>query len=345
MKYISTLHTLALALTVPATATAQTLSVSAGFGGTKQADGNMFEIRAKTQPVVIERFDINMDVGEYPVQVYYRPGIADYRYDDSYRLAFGSNITGVGKGLVTPLPNLASSVTVFPGEPMTFYVTVASEDTTAANLWYDDGVGAGTIYASDDNINLIEGYASGYPWRAFALDRRWNGVVYYSLQTDFPTQSPSISLSTPNPTNLPTKQPTKNPVAVTNSPSSPPVGSTTPPNSDNPDSSTSSPTPAPSVLVDVNESTPPTTQTQMPTTKPTMDGSRSPTKSPTAKPTNKPSASPTLEEPDSFSPTKNVSNYLPDLNPTSSSATNMVHLLGRLCSYFTPLFIVAFFVL
>ena len=208
MKYISTLHTLALALTAPATATAQTLSVSAGFGGTKQgefylsssssvlhsstyfsthlstlssffshttADGNMFEIRAKTQPVVIERFDINMDVGEYPVQVYYRPGIADYVYDDSYRLAFGSNITGVGKGLVTPLPNLASSVTVFPGEPMTFYVTVASEDTSAANLWYDDGVGAGTIYASDDNINLIEGYASGYPWRAYALDRRWNG--------------------------------------------------------------------------------------------------------------------------------------------------------------------------
>lgn len=141
----------------------------------------MFEIRAKTQPVVIERFDINMDVGEYPVQVYYRPGIADYRYDDSYRLAFGSNITGVGKGLVTPLPNLASSVTVFPGEPMTFYVTVASEDTSAANLWYDDGVGAGTIYASDDNINLIEGYASGYPWRAFALDRRWNGKKQIAL--------------------------------------------------------------------------------------------------------------------------------------------------------------------
>ena len=38
MKYISTLHTLALALTVPATATAQTLSVSAGFGGTKQGE-------------------------------------------------------------------------------------------------------------------------------------------------------------------------------------------------------------------------------------------------------------------------------------------------------------------
>ena len=130
----------------------------------------MFEIRAKNQPVLIERFDINMDVGEYPVQVYYRPGIADYRYDDSYTLAFGSNVTGVGKGLVTPMPSLSSPVLVSPGEPMTFYVTVASSDTTAANLWYSDGVGSGTTYASDDNINLIEGYASGYPWRGYAED-------------------------------------------------------------------------------------------------------------------------------------------------------------------------------
>jgi hypothetical protein len=133
----------------------------------------MFEISAKEQPVLIERFDINMDAKEDPVQVYYRPGFVDYRYDSSYALIFGSNITGNGKGLATPLPSFTSPVLISPGQHITFYVTVANTD--GANLWYTLGVGSGTTYASDSNINIIEGYASGFPWKGFALDRRWNG--------------------------------------------------------------------------------------------------------------------------------------------------------------------------
>jgi hypothetical protein len=133
----------------------------------------MFEIVAKDQPVLIERLDINMDAGTEPVQVYYRPGYVDYRYDDSYTLIFGGSITGAGKGLATPLPSFTSPVLVTPGTPVTFYVTVANHD--GANMWYDVGVGTGTTYASDENINIIEGYSSGYPWRAYALNRRWNG--------------------------------------------------------------------------------------------------------------------------------------------------------------------------
>lgn len=133
----------------------------------------MFEIRAKDQSVLIERFDINMDAATDPVQVYYRLGAVDYIYDDSYKLIYGGDITGNGKGVATPLPAFTSPVLVSPGSPVTFYVTVAKHD--GANVWYSNGVGSGTTYASDDNINLIEGYASGYPWKAHALDRQWNG--------------------------------------------------------------------------------------------------------------------------------------------------------------------------
>ena len=42
----------------------------------------MFEIAAKDQPVLIERLDINMGASTEPVQVYYRTGYVDYRYDD-----------------------------------------------------------------------------------------------------------------------------------------------------------------------------------------------------------------------------------------------------------------------
>jgi hypothetical protein len=144
------------------------------FSHDDTADGNMFEIAAKDQPVLIERLDINMGEGTEPVEVYYRPGHVNYTYDDSYKLIFGGNITSAGKGLATPLPPFTSPVLVTPGTPVTFYVTIANR--YGANLWYSIGVGSGTTYASDENIDIIEGYASGYPWTGqVAYDRQWNG--------------------------------------------------------------------------------------------------------------------------------------------------------------------------
>lgn len=374
MKYFSTLLT--LALTRPDKALSQ--SVSAGFGGTMQADGNMFEIAAKGQPVLIERLDINMDAATDPVQVYYRIGYVDYRYDDSYKLVYGGDITGAGKGLVTPLPSFTSPVLVTPGTPVTFYVTVANTD--GANLWYDVGVGSGTTYASDDNINIIEGFASGYPWRGYALDRKWNGksnesrnviallylselelmcviffstgIVHYSIQTSSsPTASPTISLSTPNPTN----QPTKSPVAITKSPTAFPVISppTTRGNDLDPTASpVATPTGSPVRAVDdVEVDDPPTlapTNSNKPTTSEESSDTKSPSKSPTKKPTdkpqdgdNEPTLSPTVQE-ETFGPTKNVTNLLPNLDSSSAFGFNF---MGRMCSYSFPLFIIAFFVL
>ncbi len=143
------------------------------FSHDDTGDGNMFEIVAKDQPVLIERLDINMGAGTETVEVYYRLGHVDNQYDDSYKLIFRGDITGTGKGLVTSLPSFTSPVLVTPGTPVTFYVTIANVYGT--NMWYSVGVGSGTTYASDPNIDIIEGYASGYPWRGYALDRQWNG--------------------------------------------------------------------------------------------------------------------------------------------------------------------------
>lgn len=305
----------------------------------------MFEMQAKDKPVLIERFDINMDAMDDSIAVYYRTGTVDYVYDDSYKLILlVDSQSGAGQGSVTSLPPFSSPVLLTPGTPLTFYVTCTTQD--GANLWYDEGVGSGTTYASDDNINIIEGMASGYPWRGYALDRRWNGVVYYSVQSSTstsPTGSPTISLSTPPPTNQPTpsptNQPTKSPVgAVTPSPTASPVGTSIP---------TASPvdiatrTQSPSNVIDdvgvVGEPTPGITS--KPTTTTESDSS---TKSPTTSQTEMPTTgSPTVEE--TFFPTKTVTNLLPNFVP--SSASDRFYYMARICLYSSPLFIIAFFVL
>ncbi len=176
------------------------------FTSTTSADGCMFEIRAKDNPVLIEAFHVHMTRKTDNVAVYYRPGHVDYRYDDSYQLIYEApSVAGAGKGLATLLPPFDPPVVVNPGTPITFYVSVTNNTSEGANLWYTEGEGSGTIMASDNNINVIEGMASGYPWKWHVMNRKWNGYVHYRLQpqpTSSPTESP-ISLSTSSPTRGP----------------------------------------------------------------------------------------------------------------------------------------------
>jgi len=262
----------------------------------------MFEIVAKDQPVLIERLDINMGAGTETVEVYYRLGHVDNQYDDSYKLIFRGDITGTGKGLVTSLPSFTSPVLVTPGTPVTFYVTIANVYGT--NMWYSVGVGSGTTYASDPNIDIIEGYASpypgsdviegyasGYPWTGYTLDRQWNGKskgrnvtasISFHPEYELKLMSSVIFLSTgvvhysfqttSSPTASPTKRLTASPV-------------TFPPSVGNPN-----PTASPATIIEVDDKlvevteTPTRAPTDKPTTTETAD-LESPTKCPTKSPT------------------------------------------------------------
>ena len=114
-----------------------------------------------------------MEAGTEEFKVFYKRGKADHRYDESYEEIFSGIITGNGRGVVTPLPAFSTPVKIYPRSPVTFYISVTNHD--GANVWYDRGSGTGTIYASDDYLTIAEGYASGYPWNGYALDRQWNG--------------------------------------------------------------------------------------------------------------------------------------------------------------------------
>ena len=117
-----------------------------------------------------------MESGTEEFKVLYRPGPADHTYDESYEEIFSGNITGNGRGIPTPLPAFSTPVIIFPSSPVTFYLGVTNP--SGANLWYKRGSGTGTVYTSNDYLNITEGYAIGYPFSnsyAYAPNRRWNG--------------------------------------------------------------------------------------------------------------------------------------------------------------------------
>ena len=145
------------------------------------ANGNIFTIKAKTQSIAIKSFDINMSgppaPNPAPVEVYFAPGIDPGSYQPSsfpYQLIFQGDITGEGTGNVTSLPDFATPVVIPAGATYSFYITVANL-WLGTNLWYNIGSQVGSIVASDDNLEIGEGYAVAYPFLGYSAQRRWNG--------------------------------------------------------------------------------------------------------------------------------------------------------------------------
>ena len=147
------------------------------------ANGNIFTIKAKTQAVSITSFDINMDGASTPqpapIEIYFHPGIAPGFSSPTnypYTKIFQDDVTGKGKGNVTALPDLTVPVIIPAGSTYSFYITVANF-TFGTNIWYNVGVAVGDVVASDQYIEIGEGYALGYPFLGYTQKRRWNGEI------------------------------------------------------------------------------------------------------------------------------------------------------------------------
>eukprot|EP00579_Thalassiosira_antarctica_P010430 CAMPEP_0201908862 /NCGR_PEP_ID=MMETSP0903-20130614/840_1 /ASSEMBLY_ACC=CAM_ASM_000552 /TAXON_ID=420261 /ORGANISM="Thalassiosira antarctica, Strain CCMP982" /LENGTH=368 /DNA_ID=CAMNT_0048443295 /DNA_START=177 /DNA_END=1283 /DNA_ORIENTATION=- len=335
------------------------VSITTGFAGTNQANGNIFTIKAKSQPISITSFDINMSgppsPNPAPLEVHFLPGI-DPGYSDPqtypYQMIFQGDIAGQGKGSVTSLPDFTNPVVIPAGATYSFYITVA-DLWLGTNLWYNIGSAVGSVVASDQYMEIGEGYALGYAFLGYSDKRRWNGNVYYSIGpiptgspiviTPPPTQKPTTSSPTPHPTPTndaldPTKSPTQSPVQV----QSPPTQS--------PQQSSDSPTKSP-IGNSLNPPTePPTVAPPPPTTNNSNNGngdddelpspsSASPSKKPTSSPSSSsssgnptlfPSLPPMNSNETSESPTRYLNVFLPS-NPTPSSSVKMGIYLGHFC--------------
>lgn len=174
------------------------------FEGTLHSEGCIFEIRAKRGPVAVRRLDVNIDAGTDTIEVRARPGVAGRVVDTTdlgwVRVAAFPGVVGRGKNRVTSLPAFAAPVTIPAGAKHAFHVTTtAGHD--PVDMWYSHGSAEGRAYASDDDVDLLEGRVVGSfnGHVGTASPRQWNGIVHYSVAGGGPTASPSTSLPTPSP--------------------------------------------------------------------------------------------------------------------------------------------------
>src|SRR5690606_40721408 len=83
-----------------------------------------------------------------------------------------------GDGVATPL-NLSLNYEMAAGETHAFYVTPT--DFSTGGLNYTNGTGTGNVFASDANIEFLEGGARGYPFSGSTFQPRvFNGNIHYT---------------------------------------------------------------------------------------------------------------------------------------------------------------------
>jgi hypothetical protein len=117
-----------------------------------------------------------------PVEIYFAPGVDPGKKTSAfpYQRIYNGTIFGQGKNNITSLPELESPVVIPAGASYSFYITVANY-TLGTVLYFHQGTVPGSVMASDEYVELLQGYALAYPFFAYTDEWRWNGEKRSSL--------------------------------------------------------------------------------------------------------------------------------------------------------------------
>jgi hypothetical protein len=159
------------------------------FGGGEQSEGNIFEIAARTKPIAVTGLSINVDNGTGDIKIETRPGpgrVVDLDDDGWIVINSFHEVIGQGRNKLTPLPDFDVPVVIPAGTKLAFYVTT-SRNNAPGSIWCSVGSSLGSVYASNDDLEVVEGYAAEshnnglITWKH---PRRWNGAIHYSVSND-----------------------------------------------------------------------------------------------------------------------------------------------------------------
>jgi subtilisin-like proprotein convertase family protein len=161
-----------------------TLEVS--FAAGSGQGGNMFDVNALSE-VLINSFEVNSNSAPGDLvdfEVYFKTGTwvgSDMTAGDWTLVATVTDAVSAGVGSGTPL-GLSLGINVAAGDTVAFYVT----STDGVNVRYTPGGGVGNVWASDANIEVLEGAGKVYPFLNTFQPRNFNGrIVYDSFTTPF----------------------------------------------------------------------------------------------------------------------------------------------------------------
>jgi hypothetical protein len=147
------------------------------FADNSRSAGDMFDIRA-LRTVEILSFDANLSAGTHTMEIYYRPGPYSGHETDatSWNLVGTATAMSSATGMPTPIP-IDVRVTIPAGETYAFYITSVTGSPVRDTI----GTTTGAVYASDSNIEFLEGAGKGYPFAASIAPRVFNGNIHYDL--------------------------------------------------------------------------------------------------------------------------------------------------------------------
>ncbi len=164
---------------LPQVAAAQ-LTLSTTFAAGNNHRGNMFDLVAINQ-VTIQSFDVHPQ-GDTNIEVYYKTGthVGFETNAGAWTLVGDADVVAQPQGTPTPVP-LSINVSIDVGETYAFYVTSSN---VAVSLNYSNGSTRGNVFASDANLQFLEGTGLEYPYAnggGLFIPRVWNGVIHYRL--------------------------------------------------------------------------------------------------------------------------------------------------------------------
>ncbi len=151
--------------------------------------GIMFDITA-INCVDIKCFDVNMDVGTSNIEIYTKTGshVGFETTPGAWTLVGTAfNVTGAGINIPTAVP-IAVNVNIAAGGTQAFYITRTTP--AGPTVYYTNGVALSSVYASDANMNVLEGTGKDYPFGASFQPRRFNGTIFYDLVSTLGASNP-----------------------------------------------------------------------------------------------------------------------------------------------------------
>ncbi|MFT6923584.1 MAG: hypothetical protein ACJA1C_002599 [Crocinitomicaceae bacterium] len=177
--------TICLGDTVTITAFGPGTPLTTTFVGGNNHRGNMFDIVALST-VTIESFD-GHPMGDTDYEIYYKTGtfVGSETNAAAWTLVgSAANVIAQPMGTPTAIP-INIGVTIPAGQTYSFYVTSTN---LAVSQNYTDGSAPGAVFASDANIQFLEGAGMEYPFGAGGSvfsPRIWNGNINYSIGTTY----------------------------------------------------------------------------------------------------------------------------------------------------------------
>lgn len=143
--------------------------------------GIMFDITALSN-ITISCFDVNMATGTTGVSIYYKIGthVGFTVTPGAWTLIGTTNVAGNGVNIPTYVP-INVNVSVTAGCTVAFYITRTTANGAIIN--YTNGTAVGFVFASNADMQVKDGTGKDYPFGASFTPRRFNGTIYYNLNS------------------------------------------------------------------------------------------------------------------------------------------------------------------